>query len=96
MDPSSPDKLSSIILSGWGIIPKTFFSLLKIPAIFFIDPLGLNDCSIFPASRAHGGIPEYSEASPSIIKINKGEKIGLVGKSGAGKSSILNLLLRFY
>ena len=40
MDPSSPDKLSSIILSGWGIIPKTFFSLLKIPAIFFIEPLG--------------------------------------------------------
>ena len=33
----------------------------------------VNDCSIFPASRAHGGIPEYSEASPSIIKINKGE-----------------------
>ena len=30
------------------------------------------------------------------LKINKGEKIGLVGKSGAGKSSILNLLLRFY
>ena len=28
------------------------------------------DCSIFPAGRAHGGLPEYNEASPSIIKIN--------------------------
>ena len=30
------------------------------------------------------------------LKISHGEKVGLVGKSGAGKSSILNLLLRFY
>lgn len=29
------------------------------------------------------------------IKINKGESIGLVGKSGSGKTTILNLLLRF-
>ena len=27
-----------------------------------------NDCSVFPASRAHGGIPEYSSACPSSIK----------------------------
>ena len=28
------------------------------------------DCSLFPASRAHGGMPEFSEAEPSIISIN--------------------------
>jgi len=28
------------------------------------------------------------------LKINKGEKIGIVGRTGAGKSTIINCLLR--
>ena len=47
-DPSSPERKGSIILSGWGIIPKIFLSLLNIPAIFFKAPFGLFFSSSFP------------------------------------------------
>jgi ATP-binding cassette subfamily B multidrug efflux pump len=49
-------------------------------------------------SFAYGAAP--NPARPVIDNLNlhirPGEKIGLVGRSGAGKSTIVNLLLRFY
>lgn len=39
------------------------------------------------------GIPVFEHFN---LKIKAGEKVGLVGRSGAGKSSLVNLLLRFY
>ena len=38
-------------------------------AFEIMSGLGIaNDCSIFPASRAHGGIPSYKVAVPSVLK----------------------------
>jgi len=49
-------------------------------------------------SFAYGAVS--NPAGPVIDNLNlhirPGEKIGLVGRSGAGKSTIVNLLLRFY
>ena len=44
-----------------------------------------------PLRQGKGGVIEDLD-----LHIRPGEKIGLVGRSGAGKSTIVNLLLRFY
>lgn len=58
------------------------------------------DCSVFPANRAHGGMPKYTHAKPSIIKYNNIEikefpinSVNFMGKplifSGGGYFRIL-------
>ena len=52
------------------------------------------DIRLEQVSFAYGGKRDVIEKLD--LHIRPGEKIGLVGRSGAGKSTIVNLLLRFY
>ena len=58
-------KIDTYRAPGFSIIDKN---------LWVFEILGKNDiktdCSIFPANRAHGGLPNYSCAEPSIIKYN--------------------------
>jgi ATP-binding cassette subfamily B multidrug efflux pump len=47
----------------------------------------------YGAKPVDGGQPVIDDLN---LHIRAGEKIGLVGRSGAGKSTVVNLLLRFY
>ena len=59
-------------------------------------PLAVNSGAIdFDAIRFHYGKGEGVIENLSL-SIDPGEKIGLVGRSGAGKTTLTNLLLRFY
>lgn len=53
------------------------------------DSVEFDDVS-FAYGRSSGGVENIR------LKINAGEKVGLVGASGAGKSSLVSLLLRLY
>ena len=50
----------------------------------------------FEAVGFHYGADNKRVIEDFTLTIRPGEKIGLVGRSGAGKSTVVNLLLRFY
>jgi peptidoglycan-N-acetylglucosamine deacetylase len=60
------DKIDTYRAPGFSITENNLW------AFEILGELGIKiDCSIFPASRAHGGLPMYSCAEPSVIKYNE-------------------------
>ena len=49
-----------------------------------------------PSAHEDGTLRPYSVLDRFTLDVQPGEKIGLVGRSGAGKSTVVNLLLRFF
>lgn len=56
------DKIDTYRAPGFSITANNLWAFESLERMGVI-----NDCSIFPASRAHGGLTEYSCALPSII-----------------------------
>jgi ATP-binding cassette, subfamily B, multidrug efflux pump len=48
------------------------------------------------SAREDGRLRPYAVLDGFSLNVAPGEKIGLVGRSGAGKSTVVNLLLRFF
>ncbi len=92
------------VIANW--MNHAFASAERIFTVLDAEPEVYEPPTAKPAPRFHGRVEfrdvHFSyERGKEVIKgislaVNPGEMIGLVGKSGAGKSTIINLLCRFF
>jgi ATP-binding cassette subfamily B protein len=100
--------LSNILWVVGSTLPFSFQSIgiLKQAYTVVMDPSDLGDKSDAQPLKITRGMIEFENVSFQYgekklfenkrVKIFGGEKVGLVGYTGAGKSSFINLILRFY
>lgn len=81
-----------VIYDGMAMLSTRQDIVDKTDAIELVVPKGAID---FDNARFHYG-RETGAIDDLNLKIKGGEKIGLVGRSGAGKTTLTNLLLRLY
>ena len=81
-----------VVIDGMGMLAKPKDVVDAPGAVPLETPKGAIEFEhvCFHYGKAGGVIDDFS------LKIEAGEKIGLVGRSGAGKTTLVNLLLRFY
>lgn len=93
-------------------ITRAKVSINRINEVLDSDPVitsSVSEGTVYPIKKENDGTIEFKNVSFSYpnssgqkvvdnlnLKINKGEKLAILGATGSGKSSIVNLIPRFY
>ena len=80
---------NSVVTDTQNILPLAFNKSIEVKNLSFVYPTFNNDTTEF----------HYEESRPILrdisMTINKGEKIGIVGSSGGGKTTLMHILMAF-